>query len=674
VPQPTPEILAQAVARQNGGDLAGAQALYWQILLDDPAQFDALHLLGVSKCQQGQPVEGAWFIACALRQRPDEPTAHFNLGMALIDLHRPAEAIASFDRAVRLRPEYALAWCSRGDALQSERRHAEAIVSYRRALAIRPELAGAVCNLGVALVATGQTELGLATFRQALAAGADRATVLLQIGRAERDLGDTAAARETLTAACLASPDAAQPRWFAAVAALPDIASNCKEIAASRVAFANNLDALDAWYAADRDGRRDRLEHEWPFYLAYQARNNRTPMAQFGRLRAKLLEEWRVRQTFPPVAANRQGPIRVGVVSGQFYNHSVWQAIARGWFAHLDPARVALHAFQVEHRSDAETDFARRHAASFTSGARPAAEWVRAILAVRPEVLIYPALGLDAMSANLAALRLAPVQLASWGHPETSGLPTIDGFLSAEAFEPPAAEAGYTESLIRLPRLGVCYAPPAIPASPPDLAALCIDPARPILLCPGTPFKYAPADDVVWTAIARAVPLGQLVFFHAKSNAPMSRRLQRRIAARFAAEGMDAAAHVHFIPFQGSAAFHGLLRRADLCLDSIGFSGFNTAMQALAQGTPVVAYEAGFMRGRLASGILRTMGIDELVATDHAEFVAIATRLATDPAWRRALRERIAARLPAVCEDREAVAALQDVIEGWAQPARDAAA
>ena len=43
--------------------------------------------------------------------------------------------------------------------------------------------------------------------------------------------------------------------------------------------------------------------------------------------------------------------------------------------------------------------------------------------------------------------------LTAWGHPMTSGLPTIDAFLSADAMEPPDAQDHYSEELVRLPGL-----------------------------------------------------------------------------------------------------------------------------------------------------------------------------------------------------------------------------
>ena len=87
--------------------------------------------------------------------------------------------------------------------------------------------------------------------------------------------------------------------------------------------------------------------------------------------------------------------------------------------------------------------------------------WRREILADAPHVLIYPGLLMDTSSLQLAAQRLAPVQCNSWGHPETSGLPTLDYFLSSDLMEPPDAQAYYTEKLVRLPNLSIYYEPVA---------------------------------------------------------------------------------------------------------------------------------------------------------------------------------------------------------------------
>src|SRR2546430_7980599 len=110
---------------------------------------------------------------------------------------------------------------------------------------------------------------------------------------------------------------------------------------------------------------------------------------------------------------------------------------------------------------------------------------------------------MDPMTIKLASLRLAPVQVTTWGHPETTGLPTIDYYLSAQAFEPCGAHAGYTERLLLLPNLGCAYEKLCPDIAEPDWSTLGVTAETPLLLCAGTPFKYAPEHDWIFAEIAR---------------------------------------------------------------------------------------------------------------------------------------------------------------------------
>ena len=80
-------------------------------------------------------------------------------------------------------------------------------------------------------------------------------------------------------------------------------------------------------------------------------------------------------------------------------------------------------------------------------------------------ILVYPEIGMNPPTMELAALRLAPIQCTAWGHPVTSGLPTIDYFLSSQLMEPENPQEHYSETLILLPNIGVAYPKPQdIPA------------------------------------------------------------------------------------------------------------------------------------------------------------------------------------------------------------------
>jgi predicted O-linked N-acetylglucosamine transferase (SPINDLY family) len=317
-----------------------------------------------------------------------------------------------------------------------------------------------------------------------------------------------------------------------------------------------------------------------------------------------------------------------------------------------------LCAFHLGAGDDEQTRFAQARAAHFVRGEIGLRRWMEAIRGQRPDVLVYPEIGMDRLTMQLASLRLAPVQVASWGHPETSGLPTIDHFLSAEDLEPSGAQANYVERLVALPHLGCyCERGAVVPESL-DPAALGIDADAPLLVCPGTPFKYAPAHDRVLTAIARALGRCQLVFFVHRNRA-FSDKLQRRLERSFADAGLDAGRFVVFVPWQSRPAFHGLMRRAHALLDTIGFSGFNTALQAVECGLPLVTREGRFMRGRLASGILKRIGVPELVVADADGYVATAVRLCRDDGYRARLRSRIEAGRDPLFEDKRPIRALE---------------
>src|SRR5262249_24019798 len=140
-------------------------------------------------------------------------------------------------------------------------------------------------------------------------------------------------------------------------------------------------------------------------------------------------------------------------------DHSVWVALTKGWVAHLDRGLFDVHIFHLGRRTDRETEFAKSVATYTSLLDRSLRSCCEAILAEEPDVLIYPEVGMDMAGIKLASMRLGPVQIASWGHPETTGMPTIDYYLSAELLEPPNAQENYTEQLVLLPNLGCTHAP-----------------------------------------------------------------------------------------------------------------------------------------------------------------------------------------------------------------------
>lgn len=263
----------------------------------------------------------------------------------------------------------------------------------------------------------------------------------------------------------------------------------------------------------------------------------------------------------------------------------------------------------------------------------------------------------------LAALRLAPLQCASWGHPITTGLSSIDVYLSGSLLEPPDGERHYTERLVRLPGTGVCHIPHEAPTVTAQRADFGLPDDAILLACCQTPFKYRPFHDAVFARIAHAVPNARFVFYRPSKGAPLFDLLMERMSGRFSAEGLRPEERILVLPHLDAGRFEASLRLMDVYLDSIGFSGFNTAFHSLSAGLPVLTLRGTVMRGRLAAALLEWLGLEDTIADSIDEYVRLAVRLCTDTAWRDEMKRRTRQPGRRMSHDLEPVRALETFIE-----------
>jgi predicted O-linked N-acetylglucosamine transferase (SPINDLY family) len=687
-----------AILRANAGQIVEALQLLRRSILADPTVPEARFNLGTLFLTHGETAAAIDELSAALRLRPDYPDALVNLARtriaqgdveaakallskaeALAPHHPPVlmnlgallmaegayrEAGERYALALHLDPGSADAAYNVANALKALGRQPEAIAFYDRALDIEPAYVEALVNRANALREIDQLDEAVRTYDRAVALRPETAKLHLNLGQILRDRGDAEAARAALDEALRLDPEDAQARLARLMAELPLVYADEAEIELRRARYAEGLKALAAW--ADTPERRRALAlavgMSQPFYLAYQGRNDRDLQAAYGALVCELVGE-----AFPPLPApSAPGPgerIRVGVVSGFFRAHSNWKIPIRGWLAALDRSRFEVIGYQTNPRRDACTEEAERLCDRFVQGPLTIDGWRERIAADAPHVLIYPEIGMDPTAPRLAAQRLAPVQCASWGHPDTTGLPTIDLYLSSELMEPEGAQAAYTERLAPLPGLGVWLEPASAVQAAPREAIGCA-PEDLVFWCGQSLPKYLPGYDQVWPRIAREVGPGCRFVFIALPQASAADALfRKRLSDAFAAAGLEAGDYCVFLPRMGEAEFSAAIGAADVFLDSLGWSGCNSALEALAHDLPIVTWAGPLMRGRHSAAILTAMEATETLARDLDDYVAIAARLAKDAAFRAAVRARFAERKGRVYRDAATVRALEAVLE-----------
>jgi tetratricopeptide (TPR) repeat protein len=161
--------IEQAASLHRQGRLQEAAALYQAVLRAERDHFDALHGLGILRCQQGRYQEARSLLRRALRRVPQSATAEYNLAVACEQLRDFDEAAQHYGKALALQPDFFQANVNLGNILKAQDRPQEALAQYRQALAIKPDFAIAHNNLGNALQALGRREEAEPHYRRAIA-------------------------------------------------------------------------------------------------------------------------------------------------------------------------------------------------------------------------------------------------------------------------------------------------------------------------------------------------------------------------------------------------------------------------------------------------------------------------------------------------------------------------
>ncbi len=459
-------------------------------------------------------------------------------------------------------------------------------------------------------------------------------------------------------------PDFPEARFADCMAELPIVYETAEEISRRRAAYERKLRALsdDVTTGKLAGDLCAAITPRQPFLLAYQGRNDRDLQSIYGGMVSHIVAQEFPTVAMPPPPA-RDEPLRIGVVSSFFYLHSNWKIPIKGWLSQLDRSRFRIFGYYPGSLRDAETDIAEDICERFTQRTLDIEGWRREILLDAPHVLIYPGLLMDTVSVQLAAQRLAPVQCTSWGHPETSGIATLDYFLSSDLMEPPGADALYTEKLVRLPNLSIYYEPVDLGAVESSRAKHGLRTDAAVFWCGQSLYKYLPQFDDVFARIASEAPQSQFVFLKHHAGPRVTDVFRARLTEAFANRGLDADRHCVFLDRLSQSEFAGAVGLCDVFLDSLEWSGCNSAIESLPNALPIVTLPGAFMRGRHSAAILEMMGVTETIARDLDDYIAIAARLANTPEERLKISNRMGMAKDKIYGDRACITALEDFLE-----------
>jgi protein O-GlcNAc transferase len=563
---------------------------------------------------------------------------------------RLREARDLYQQLLETEPTLAQGWLGLGTVALHAHALDAAIAFLAKAVELAPEMPEARLRYAHALQERGQFEEAEQQLQTVCGLAPDAAQCWEDLGIVEQALGETEQALRAYRKACDLRPTLAR-RIKEATVVSPIIASR-DSMLAERRHMESALDAL-LTQPTGRSGDDPMHASLWPnFYWAFQGLSDRD-------LHAKTAAVYR--HLFPSldyVAAHcrepqaPRGKLRVGLISQFFRNHSIGRS-SRGLFAQLSRDRFDVTALFIAPTVDDEfSRFIRQHAQRSIDVPQDLTAARRTIEALKLDVLFYQDIGMEPFSYFLAFSRLAPVQCVSFGHPDTTGIPTIDYFVSNDLYETPGSEAHYTERLFPLHNLGTLayYYRPERPEPRKNREHFRLSADDHIYICPQNLFKFHPDMDELIGGILRRDRRGRLVAIEGRIG-----RWTELLERRWASSMPDVMDRIVFLPRMDSAEYMNLIEVSDAMLDTLHFNGMNTSLDALAVGTPVVTWPGEFQRGRHTQAMYRKMGLAQGIAQSAADYIDRAVRLGADAGYRTEVKDEILARNAALFEDAQVV-------------------
>ena len=668
------------------GRLDEARSRYLEALRLQPDYAEAHNNLGLVNQACGDLDEAQRAYDRALRLAPEFADAHLNLGTVHQQRGDIIPARDCYERAVAIEPNLAEAHNNLGTLLKDQGRVDEAIERYERSLSVDPGYADANVNLGSAHRDRGDLHSAVACYRRALelmpappcpesARDADRRGALPpedaeaaaygrdvraachgNLGMALKALGNVEEARKSYATALRSAPK--NLLWAVRVDAL------CPTVFPSAEAIGEYRRRLEA--ALDRYGdARHRFDlddiptsgAEPSFNLQFHGVDERPMREKYASVFATHFAQ---RQPLRPT-----GRPKLGFVVTDRHEHSFIKNV-QSMLNRFSHGRLRLTIVASPRGCEKIRAAVSHPDVDFLPMPKRFSALVDAVRDARFDLLYYREIGTDSINYFLPFLRLAPVQCTSFGIQVTSGIPTMDHYLSSDSVEPDDAQDHYTESLVRLKTM-LTYQRPFVLYRPTktrnDFGFRTDDH---LYLCAQQIGKFHPDYDPMLAEILRRDRHASIIITKGTVAAETA-QLEQRFATTIA----DVADRIVFVPSQAGADYHSLVRMADVVLDPLHFGGMNTTYDALGQGKPIVTLPSKYHRGRYALGCYRKMGVLDCVASTPEHYVELAVSLATDRDFDREVRRKLGEASDRLFEDSRTAPELEECLTELALTGRE---
>tara|TARA_B100000795_G_scaffold156523_1_gene117514 strand:- start:317 stop:2824 length:2508 start_codon:yes stop_codon:yes gene_type:complete len=558
---------------------------YQNALNIDPKCADALLNTGFIYHKYGQLEKAIKLYMDILNMKPDYAEAYNNLGNALMDLGQLDEAVKNYERAIFIKPDYVQAYCNQGNVFMALDQNSLADKSYKKAISINPNYAVAHFNRAELFVNLKKFNEAIHSYQTAINLNPNIAYAKGSLLNAKMHLciwDELSININKIIEEIKSKKKTIAPFSLLALVDDPEIQKKATEI-----------------YAKDKYPK----------------------MPLLPKLRGVI----------------KHKKIRIGYYSADFRDHPVASLTAELYEKH-NRKNFEVYAFSYGPDTNDELNLRIKKGVDYFYDVRLMSHKDIIILSRSMEIDIAINLGgyTHDSRTGIFAMKVAPIQVNYLGYAGTMGVDYMHYLIADLTVIPKDKQAHYSEKIAYLPNSFMANDSKNNTSKKIFTRVDCGLPAEGFIFCCfNNHYKITPDVFKRWMKILLAVDNSVLWLAEANSIAINNLKIEAK-------KNNINENRIIFAPRLNSRWEHlKRIQLADLFLDTFPYNAHATTSDALQVGLPVLTFIGNSFASRVASSLIKTVGLTELITNSQEQYEATAIKLSKSPEKLKIIKDKL---------------------------------
>ena len=543
----------------------------------------------------------------ALEKKPDYADAYNNIGSAYIKLGYIEKAADAYKNVIRLTPNHAYAYNNLGNVCMLQQSHDKAIKLFKKAIFFDARYADAYNNLGDAYLNVGKITNAHQSYEKALLINPYHVKGLNNIGFLHAENKEHKKAINAFQKALDVEPSnelAMANKLFQQrqICEWDDLEQNNLKISKLGISK-TKISPLILMPLEDAPERHLKRAKNW---VKNYPHLNYAPKIPLTKVKSK--------------------HIRLGYISTDFKKHPVAHLIIKVLESH-NKEHFKVYGYSI---GPIKNDSMRKRcikAFDYFEDVNNMTDKDVAFKIQKDEIDILIDLNGHTSDCRpgIFALKPAKIQISYLGYPGSMGAKFIDYIVADQNLIPESFQQFYSEKPIYLPHHYQAQDDKLVIApETPTRSSLGL-PEKDFVFCAiNNTYKISPSEFNIWMRLLHKIEGSVLWLF--ESNKFVKDNLFKEASARGITH--NRLVFAKRVPHENYLA---QLSQANLYLDTFNYNAGATASNALWAGLPVLTKQGKSYTARMASSLLKSLGMSELITRSELDYERLAIELAKNP-------------------------------------------